>query len=258
MGQLNTLLKPILKNLTAYDLFAVTVVVMIFGHIAYYFYPDNFILRVPDRIMVPVFLISIGYNAGRKITHLLVGGACVMTYMHFLLTAEIHGDVLVTYLLARIVLNPIISFSLKSKNHFWGVYILLVLLIPILENLTDYGSLSIIMAMAGWINKNRSEVPSNIATPSNFFFATYFAFLFGVYNNFHFSIYLMLLIALGSGLVFWILYNFKILLLNSIKRRPKDPIEKICSMLGHKSLEIYILHMIIFQIILIAAISGSI
>lgn len=256
MDKLNSLLKLTIKNLTAYDLFALTVVVMIFGHIAYYFYPDNEVLRVPDRIMVPVFLISIGYNAGRKMTPLFIFGACLMTYMHFLLSNEIHGNVLLTFILVRSILNPIIHFSLRSKNHFWGTYITLLLLAPALENLTDYGSISVIMAMAGWLNKNRSEVHKEITTPAKFFFAAYFSYIFWISIIFHFTFPQMIIIAIGSGFIFWILYNFKTLLLNSIKRRPKNPIEKICSVLGHKSLEIYILHMIIFQIILIAAVTG--
>lgn len=253
---LNTGLNNLIKNLTAYDLFALTVVIMIFGHIAYYFYPDDNILRIPDRIMVPVFLVSIGYNSGRKLTSLLIIGACLMTYMHFLLTEEIHGNVLLTYILVRIILQPIINFSLKSKYHFWGTYLILLFLAPILENYTDYGSLSIIMAMAGWINKNRSEVPQEISTPKVFFYAAYFAFLFWVNIFYKFSIPMIIIFALGNAIIFWILYNFKTLLLNSIKRRPKDPIEKICSVLGHKSLEIYLLHMIIFQLVLISALTG--
>lgn len=258
MEQLQRLRKSLTKNLTSYDLFAITVLIMIFGHAIFYFYPEDNYLRIPDRIFVPVFLISIGYNAGRKPGNLIIFGAIAMTYTNFIITGEIHGDILLTIVLTKYLVPHIAKIVTTSKTHFWAVFLILFTLIPLSQHVTDYGTIAIIMALAGWINKNRSAMPEEIISPSNYFILAFGSFLFSVHHIYKFNVLEMLFIGFFTSFIFLILYDFKILLLNAIKRRPKDPIEKLCSFLGHKSLEIYMVHMLIFQVILVMAVLGVI
>ncbi len=241
------------KNLTAYDLFAFTVVIMIWGHIAYYLIPDENIFRVPDRIMVPVFLISVGYNTGRGFNNFLLIGAIILTGMNWIILGEVYVDILGTFIIVRALINPVMEFALKSKAAFWGTYVALILLFPLTDPYVEYGTLAVLMAMAGWVNRNRCEVSETITKPSTFFLCVYIAFLACTQFNFNLSMSELFITGIGSALIFYILYDFKMLLLNSIRRRPKDIIEKFCSFLGHKSLEIYVIHMVIFQIILVIA-----
>ena len=238
------------KNLTSYDLFAFTVVIMIWGHVAYYLIPDDNIYRIPDRIMIPVFLISVGYNTGRRFNISLLIGAIILTGMNWLLSGQFYVNILGTFIIVRAIINPIMDFSSKSKKAFWVTYFFLILLIPITELYVEYGTMAVIMAMAGWINKNRCEVSDLIIKPSTFFMYTYITFL--IYTQFVFNLPLseLFIMSIGTALIFYMLYDFKALLLNSIRRRPKDIIEKFCSFLGHKSLEIYVVHVIVFQVVL--------
>jgi hypothetical protein len=41
------------------------------------------------------------------------------------------------------------------------------------------------------------------------------------------------------------------LILNSLKNRPKDIISRTCRVIGHKTLEIYVLHLLIFYMFFI-------
>lgn len=244
-------LDAIKKDLTAYDLFAATVVSMVFGHVVMYFCPDMLVLRVPDRFFVPVFLISIGYNTGRKLGTALVFGAVLLTLSRVFFEGQTQVNFLGTIILVRAFLEPVAELALKNRYTVWGSYAVLLLLAPLSGMFMEYGTLAVIMALAGWINRHRADIDPNIVKPHEYFIMAFVAFLAVTQMNFQFSVPAFLAVAFGSGIVFCLLYDMKRLLLNSVRRRPKDMIERVCALLGHKSLEIYILHMVIFQLTLI-------
>jgi peptidoglycan/LPS O-acetylase OafA/YrhL len=66
----------------------------------------------------------------------------------------------------------------------------------------------------------------------------------------------MLVMIVGGSVVMGILYDFNTLILASLKRRPRDVIGRTCSFLGHKSLEIYLVHTLILQAILFFIFGG--
>lgn len=243
------------RNLTAYDLFALTVVVMIAGHIGYYFMPDENWARVPDRILVPVFLVSIGYNAGRKTTDNLWKYAAFMAALHGFLYHEFFLNIIGTIIIIRPFLDPLVKFLLKSRTMLWSASLVMTAVSPLITPYIEYGTLAVVLAMAGWINKNRSEVPENIVKPYQYFIFAYLSHLYFAQMLYGFTPLLFSLVAIGAGIVFCLLYDFRELLMNSIKRRPKDLIEKICSFIGRKGLEIYVLHVILFQIIVVLALT---
>ena len=60
-----------------------------------------------------------------------------------------------------------------------------------------------------------------------------------------------LIIGAGLGWIMYLLYRFRQLLLNSIAARPRDAVEKFCSFIGRKSLEIYVFHSLAFQFLVL-------
>ena len=51
--------------------------------------------------------------------------------------------------------------------------------------------------------------------------------------------------AAGAAYVFRLCYNFRGLLLNSLHRKPADPVAKACHFMGRNSLEIYALFVLV-------------
>ncbi len=249
-------LLPVSGGLRAYDLFALTVAIMIFGHVGEYFAIGNHWWRVPDRIVVPVFLVSVGYNAGSRLSRFLWGSAVLMTVFNWVLTRKFYIEVLAVIILSRLVIDPLARWALKSRVRFYAANLLFVALCPLINDYVEYGTLALTLAMAGWVNRNRSEIPAEILRPREFFIFTYLAYLACVEIIFRFSAPQFIVVAGGTAWVMYVLYNFRPLLLNSIQARPRDIIEKFCSFLGHKSLEIYVIHSIALQLLFFYAVTG--
>ena len=244
-------LLPVKGGMRAYDLFALTVTLMIVGHADAYLANNEAWWHVPDRIVIPVFLVSIGYNSGRKHSRLLWIGAILMTCSNWILKRWIRLDILAMIILLRFIIGPVMNWAMKSRLRFLVLNLALLLLYPLTNRYGEYGSLGLIMAIAGWLNKNQSEIADNMPKPREYFIFSYLALLgWTAWDfRFNFSILQVLLIAAGMAWVMYLLYNFRQLLLNSVAARPKDVIEKICSFMGHKSLEIYVIHALVFQLL---------
>ncbi|MCB1839228.1 MAG: hypothetical protein KDI61_03045 [Alphaproteobacteria bacterium] len=242
-------LERLKKDLTAYDLVALNVAVMLFGHICYFFISDNLWLRIPDRILVCIWLIPVGYNLGHKPGKRIWAGAFLLTFSEYVLFHYININFLWTILLVRQVTEPLARALLKDKYLFWGVNIIFLVLSPITNFFFEYGTLAFIMTMAGWMRMNEAFLKESFIKPSEYFVFAFLAHIMFTQVAFQFNGLQTTLIALGSTVVFWLLYHFKGLVLNSLRRRPKDPIEKLCFFMGHKSLEIYIVHVFAYQLI---------
>lgn len=219
---------------------------MVVSHVFYYFMPDIPWTRIPDRISVPVFLVLIGYNAGQKLPKTIYIGALAIWLMNIVTFDNYFVNFLGTIILVRFIIDPMASAIIKNKASFWGVNLVLVVLYPITNAFFDYGSLAIIMALAGWLNKNGSLAKEVVKPYEYFIFAT-FTYLICMKLAFGFGSIEIIIIATGLSLIMYLLYNMKTLLMNSIRNKPVDAIGRFCKFLGHKSLEIYIVHILLFQ-----------
>jgi hypothetical protein len=238
------------SGLTSYDLFALTVVVMLIGHVGYYLVPDALWLRVPDRILVPVFLVGAGYNAGRKSGFSLWVGAIMLDVANRLLLRQVDVNILGTIIFVRAVLPWLMPRLLKSRELFWGFNVACVLAFPVTNVFFEYGTLAFVMAIAGWLRQNEDEVPPDIVKTPEFFACAYIGYLMCSVTGFKFSPLQMLIVAAGGTIVMRLLYDLRVLILNAVRQKRRDPVQAVCAFLGHKSLEIYVVHVIFFDMLL--------
>lgn len=238
------------QDITAYDLFALTVSVMLLGHLIAFFYKSYVWLNIPDRTLLPVFLISIGYNSGHKISKLMWFGALITSLSGFFLFKVVHIYILGTMIGIKLILDKLLSWLITSKKLFWTANFLFATLSTLTHALFEFGTIAVIMATAGWLNKNKHIVPEDIIKPKEYFIFSYITYMVFVNFTSALSTQQLCVLAVGAAFIMWLLYDFKKLLLNSIRRKPKDIIEKFCHFLGHKSLEIYIIqHLIFFHLV---------
>ena len=252
-GGLEAMLDRIEASVTLYDLFAIAVLYMIFGHFGESF-ADKLWLRTGDRILVPVFLISIGYNVGRKVDWRLLAGAAIVAFLRWFMyhhwlpaLSSFPANVLVTIIAIRFFIDPLMHFALASKWRFWSVTIAMMAFAHLTnEHVALYGTLGVLLAMAGWLARSRNDIPKGIVNVEAYFI---FVFCFYIAFNewrFGFSALQLSCIVAGTALVFRLLYDMRKILSHSLRRKPDDLITKICRFVGRNSLEIYTLHMIVY------------
>ncbi len=244
------------QNFTAYDLFALTVVAMLSGHMVAYFYPateypELLWLRIFDRAMLPVFLVSVGFNAGRRIGMPLLAGAVLTTALGFFLYGVVRIYVLGTIIIVKLILEPLMTVLLRNRDLFWGASFLFAFFVYYSKILCEFGTVALIFAMAGWINFNRASVPRSIVTPRLYFIfsgVVYFIFI-SLDDELPFTLLQRAIFVALLGIVLWLLLEFRSLLMNSLKNRPKNLSGKIRQFLGHKSFEIYVIQHVFFFVL---------
>jgi hypothetical protein len=236
------------RYLSINDLFALTIAIMIGGHMAYFFSDGNLWLRIFDRITIPVLLISVGYNLSHKITWPIYGGFVLIFLGSLFVPYGSPINILGVFMFIKLFLHPLIMFLSRSKILFWGAYSVMAFIAPFTDIVFEYGSVAVVLATAGWIIRNQDDI-RHITTPSHFMIFAFFSHLWFTQVLFQFSEIQLLCIALGSGFVMFLLLDYRTLILNSLKRKPRDIIEKTCAILAHKSLEIYVWHVVLFMLI---------
>lgn len=238
------------NNLTAYDLFALTVAAMLLGHFVAFLCNNEFTwLRIPDRILLPVFLISAGFNSAKKPSKVMWTSAFSITLLCIYLFGVFRLFAPAVILITQILIEPVMNFLIYSWIRLWLAALFLLLICYHAQAFLDFGTMGILFAMAGWINVNRGVISEQVVRPWEFFVFTYVAYSIFVRFEFKFDLLQSFVFQLGLALVMWLLIEFRVLLLNSIKRKPKDHIEKICYFLGHKSMLIYLLQQPFFMIL---------
>jgi len=247
-------------NLTSYDMFAATVAAMIFCHFFHTFEPPEpgtlyWWSQVPAVVFLPVFLFSVGYNTGRNIGRGILGGTAVVLFARWFF---FHGHfsffpmtVLVTIIVSRLIVDRMMGFVLRSRAHFLLVNLALIAVIPPTHSyFSEYGTMGIILAMAGWLVRHEPQVPKSVVDVKEYMMLSFLLYLILMESTIFLPLSQFLAAAAGTAYVFRLLYGMRGLILNALRRKPRDMVEKICAFMGHKSLELYIAQALVFQFFL--------
>lgn len=233
------------KEITSYDVLkAVAVILMIVDHIGYYFFPENMWIRVVGRMCVPMWFFLVGYAKSRDMSPILwVGGALLVVMNPIVGMSLFPLNILFTILFVRWVLDFFVLKMLKSRfDAFMGALALAALFIPTIF-MFEYGSSAVALALIGYIARNKDEL--GFTPLRSLIWVTVVTVLF-VYSQeflgFTFSHIQNLILVLGIGCVAMLLYT---------KFEPATVKTKsvIISFLGRYTLEIYVVHLLIFKLI---------
>ncbi len=237
------------SNIKLTALFALAVIIMIIGHFLYFFIDNAHYTRIPDRILAPVFLVAIGYNAGHKLSDYIIYGAFALVLVEFFIIGQIHGSILLTIVLVRLLIEPLAKLMLTSVVWVWSLSLCFILLYLLTGQYLEYSFIAVILAFAGWLRKNEKALDIKVVKSRTYFIFALIAYIITIQLGFQFNTPTLLLIGLGTTVTFYLMYNIQPLLVNSIKWKPQGHIGKAIKWVGHKSLGIYLTHMILFYII---------
>ena len=147
-------------DLTSYDLLkAIAVVIMIVDHIGMYFFPDDLWWRSIGRIGFPVWFFLVGHASGRDIPTKLWGGALLLVAGDIIVGKSLFAlNALVTIIIIRLIIDPVMRISLKSQWVLWSLAALLTLLIVPSGFISEYGTMGLITAIYGYMVRHKAKI----------------------------------------------------------------------------------------------------
>lgn len=241
------------KTVNTYDLLkALAVVLMVVDHVGVYFYPDEVWFRVLGRLCVPIWFFLIGYAHTQEIPRLMWLGAILIA-----LSAPLSGQyflplsILVTMMLARHWRAGFARRTFHNAETLRGMFLILSLAALPTATAVEYGSLGFLFVMIGVMSRHWDEISARIKPRYLILFvAGSFAVFWGMQGGLSPKINLEQSIVLVFGLlaVALILMRFRPAALPRVTWWLSPVGAYIIRLLGRRSLEIYIFHIMAFRL----------
>ncbi len=237
--------KMLPTDITSYDLFKFfAVMTMIVDHFGIYFFPDDLWYRVIGRLSFPVWLFLVGYARSREIPPILIGGAVIVFLSNIVAGMGLLPlSILVSIMIVRLCLDPIMKQLSKSSTHLWvGSGVLFVVALPSFI-LFEFGALAFIFAIFGYLV--RQHGPS-IET---FRYAVFVCLGYVFLQSLGYAIFDLQLVVMAIGMVgvTAALYNFKPQTYPEITKDMSCVGRRILHLCGRHTLEIYVGHLLLFK-----------
>lgn len=238
-------------SITSYDLLKTfATIIMVIDHIGMYFFPEEMWWRAVGRIGFPIWFFLVGYARGRDISPKLLIGAGLLIVGNILAGMTIFPlSALVTIILIRLILDPLMSVMLAGGRwRFWPIAVMLFIVVIPTMLVTEYGTQALITAIFGYLVRHRKEVGSE-----RFIFA-YMAFALITFVamqaiSFAFTPLHMAVVILGTFAVRSTLLFFRAEEFPKLTARLPGPLVGFLQFCGHRTLEIYVAHLLLFKVI---------
>lgn len=236
--------------LTSYDLVKTfAVIIMIVDHLGYYGFVESDWARAIGRVGFPVWFFLVGYARGRDIPTKLLGGACILLVFNVITGMPIFAlNALFTIIFIRLFIDFFAKIGLRNMFSMLALGAALFVLAMPTDFITEYGTMGLITAMYGYYVRNKDKIEDDK------FVLSYMLFSFSVFIiyqqiMFGFTTEQFVVMAAGTLIVRLYLLNFE--------KREHPELTKICPyplysltrFCGRFTLEIYVVHLILFKMI---------
>lgn len=237
------------SEITSYDLLkAFAVIIMVVDHMGAYFFPDELWLRAIGRLCVPAWLFLIGYANSRDLSFKLCAGAGVLIVANFVVGMPIFPwNILATIIVVRLLIDPVMSFVKRGEHYLWATTALLIPLSIVTYPLCEYGTLGLLISMFGYMVRHKGEFSKDQIFA--FMVSVLIAFLLVQQVDFGFSILQFSAMAVGAALVCLTLLDFKAKTYPALTKKLVFPVRWVLQFCGRKTLEIYVVHLLIFKLV---------
>ncbi len=241
------------KDITSYDLLkAFAVIIMIIDHVGFYFFPEQSIWRSVGRIGFPIWFFLVGYARSRDFSMKLWVGAIVLVAVsmicgHYLFPM----NALVTIIVIRLVLDPYIKLSMANIQGMFAFSVTLFILIFPTGMYVEYGTQALIMAVFGYLVRNRESIRHAEPILNCYMFFALASFLLMQATIFSFSQPLWILTIVGTLFVMAILFIFTPKTFPKLTNALPNFVVWIIQLMGRRTLEIYVVHLVVFKFALV-------
>ncbi len=242
--------KALPKTLTSHDLLkTLAILLMIIDHIGVYFFPEELWWRAAGRLSAPIWLFLIGYAKTREVPTKLWISALILFLSSFLISDAIFPiNILIGIIITRLILDKVTNWFFADREHVVaGILAALLLMLPTYF-LFEYGTLCIMLALYGYLqrwNETKKLLPKWASIAFILISATSYIFMAAI--SFEFDTEQKIIMALGVSIVFIMLYLFSPQNNLKLSKTLPKPITALLKITGRKTLEIYVVHLLLFK-----------
>jgi hypothetical protein len=245
--------KKLPKDLTSYDfLKSLAVITMIIDHIGFYFFPEVLEWRAVGRMSFPIWFFLVGYSNSRDLPVILWGGAVVLLISNVIFGMPLAGlNILFSIIIVRSLIDPVMKVALMNfEALFMITFMMMIMVLPTMI-IFEYGTQGFLFAMFGYMLRHREKLEvKNKKRLINGFLLVSFA-VYMAYQKITFGLndtqFLVAGICVMTSCYF--LYQFQPKLFPEYTKSWSKPIVGLFKLMGRKTLEIYVIHLILFKVI---------
>ena len=242
--------KNLPSDITSYDILkTIAIILMIIDHLGYYFFSEDYWLRVIGRLCVPIWFFLIGYAHSRDVGLKLWIGSLILVLANIPAGLFIFPlNILPTMIFIRLVIDQYMMRSMRDFNAFWAMAFIIALLAFPSNFVSEYGTLGLIMAIYGYLVRRKEELKeTHPQYLSGFFTFSLLSFLVIQQIGFGFNESQFMVMCIGIMLVMLLLYFFSPATYPKLTKCLPGFLVKTIQFTGRRTLEIYVLHLLIFK-----------
>lgn len=243
--------KTLPRALTSYDLLkAAAVIIMITDHVGYYFFTDDEWWRAVGRIGFPVWFFLIGHASGRSIPSKLWGGALVLMLGSLAVGMPLFAlNALVTIIAIRLLIDPVMRYAGHNGAALAQICVLCVLLALPTGMIAEYGTLGLLFAVFGYAVRHRESLwpEGGRDTLRYLMFGCFISFALLQEMIFTFSQPAFFVMAVGTLGTCLVLMGFEAREFPRLSARIPAIFKAPIQFMGRRTLEIYIVHLLVFK-----------
>lgn len=246
--------KDLPETVTSYDLLKTfAVIIMVIDHVGYYFYPDNEWFRAVGRIGFPIWFYLVGHASGRDITWKLLGGACLLLALNFVVGMPLLPlNALFTIIFLRLAIDYIMGPLKKVPALLWPVLLVMTVLILPTNYAFEYGTQAFLFAMFGYMVRHKDELRFSHGDLQFYMISIAAIFLAFQWLAFTFALDQFVVMAIGTLAVCITLQDFRPTTYPRLDHHLAPPAKWFLRFCGNRTLEIYVAHQALFKILVLA------
>lgn len=215
----------------------IAIILMVIDHVGVYFFPDDLLFRAVGRACVPIWFFFIGRYESSRFTCGILAYAIAIEVVNFFVGVPGNLDILFTIIIVRLALQTDFIKTLHQQA-FIAPIILCLIFYPITVPIVSYGSLGLMFAYAGYLQRIGS------GSKKLGFYLAVAALAFVAIQSVLFQL------SPDYILITSVLTMASAILLHAYKLRPINmPFGNVIMFLSRYSLEIYAVHLMAFMLI---------
>jgi len=254
--KIKTLFNRSIASLTSHELFAAAVAFFLIDHTGFYFGAGNLWWRI-FRACGFIWFLPAGYNSGQKGGFRIWMGIAILAVTDQQIGLGLFPlNALATILFIKFTVDAVMHVALRSRTAFWLTNAALMALYPLSDQLMEYGTLALLMGIAGWLLRHQHDESIRKIIDLRLYFVLVAAvYVVAEQVTFQFSTLQLLFVIASTAWVTAVMYNFKTLLMNSLAQKSPDALSRLCRFIGHKTLEIYVISYLALKALFVYALS---